>query len=108
MTPEVPLVYSDLFFGTTDTISFRDNFLRIHDLKTGSNPAHMEQLEIYAALFCLEYKVDPRSIDIQLRIYQTDDVACHEPSGEEIKEIMEKIIHFDKLLDEFNLEEAPE
>lgn len=37
--------------------------LRIHDLKTGISPVHMDQLLIYAALFCLEYKIKPGSID---------------------------------------------
>lgn len=35
MSPEVVLFYSPNAFGTADSISFRDNFLRIHDLKTG-------------------------------------------------------------------------
>lgn len=51
MTPEQVLYYSDNCFGTADSISFKDSLLRIHDLKTGVTPAHMEQLEIYAALF---------------------------------------------------------
>ena len=55
MSTEVVLFYSPYFFGTADSISFRNNFLRIHDLKTGVTPVHMEQLLIYAALFCLEY-----------------------------------------------------
>ena len=49
MTPEQILYYSDNCFGTADAILFRNNFLRIHDLKTGKIPAHMEQLEIYAS-----------------------------------------------------------
>lgn len=74
MTPEQVLYYSENCFGTADAISFRNNFLRIHDLKTGVVPAHMEQLEIYAALFCLEYRVKPMDISMELRIYQNDDV----------------------------------
>ena len=72
MTPEQILFYSENCFGTADSILFRNNVLRIHDLKTGAIPAHMEQLEIYAALFCLEYKVTPGEIDMELRIYQND------------------------------------
>jgi hypothetical protein len=98
MNTEVVLFYSENFFGTADAISFRNNTLRIHDLKTGKTPVHMEQLEIYAALFCLEYKVDPRKIDMELRIYQNDEVICHNPTFEEIEPIMNKIIHLDKLL----------
>ena len=59
MTPEQVLYYSDNCFGTADSIAFRNGLLRIHDLKTGVTPAHMEQLEIYVALFCLEYKIKP-------------------------------------------------
>lgn len=99
MDTEVVLFYSERFFGTADAISFRNNFLRIHDLKTGVRPAHIEQLEIYAALFCLEYKIKPSSIKIELRIYQNDQVLVHEPTVEEIVEIMDKIIHLDKLLE---------
>ena len=44
MDTEVVLYYSPYFFGTADAISFRDNFLRIHDLKTGSVPVKMDQL----------------------------------------------------------------
>lgn len=69
MDTEVVLFYSERFFGTADAISFRDGMLRIHDLKTGKRPAHMEQLMIYAALFCLEYKVKPSEISMELRIY---------------------------------------
>ena len=47
MSTEVVLYYSDRFFGTADAICFRNNKLRIHDLKTGVGPVHMEQLEVY-------------------------------------------------------------
>lgn len=87
------------FSGTADAISFRNNFLRIHDLKTGTRPVHIEQLEIYAALFCLEYKVKPADIKIELRIYQNDEILVHEPEAEEIIAIMNKIIHLNKILE---------
>ena len=74
MTPEQVLYYSDNCFGTADAIIFRNNTLRIHDLKTGVIPAHMEQLEIYAALFCLEYQKKPSTLDIELRIYQNNEI----------------------------------
>lgn len=86
------------FSGTADAISFRNNVLRIHDLKTGTRPVHIEQLEIYAALFCLEYKIKPVDIDIELRIYQNDEILVHNPEGEDILKVMDKIIHLDKLL----------
>lgn len=88
------------FSGTADAISFRNNFLRIHDLKTGTRPVHIEQLEIYAALFCLEYKVKPADIKIELRIYQNDEILVHEPEADEIIVIMNKIIHLNKILED--------
>jgi hypothetical protein len=98
MEPEVVLFYSERFFGTADTICFRDNILRIHDLKTGKNPVKMEQLMVYAALFCLEYKYKPGEIEIELRIYQNDEILYHNPSVDDIAHIMDKIVHLDKLL----------
>ena len=98
MSTEVVLFYSERFFGTADSISFRDNFLRIHDLKTGKIKADMEQLEIYAALFCLEYKVKPGSIGMELRLYQNDEVIYHNPTPEDIHAIMDKIVHLDQVI----------
>ena len=102
MSTEVVLYYSDRFFGTADTIAFRNNFLRIHDLKTGVTPVKMEQLEVYAALFCLEYRIKPGEINMELRIYQNDDVIVHNPTAEDILPVMDKIVHLDKVL--MNLE----
>ena len=99
MTPEVVLRYSDNCFGTADAISFRNGMLRIHDLKTGQTPAHMEQLLIYAALFCLEYKVKPGEIDIELRLYQSDEITIFEPTAEDIVPIMDRIITADKIIE---------
>lgn len=104
MSTEVVLYYSDLFFGTADAICFRNNFLRIHDLKTGVTPVHMEQLEIYAALFCLEYKVKPGDIDMELRIYQNDKVLVHNPTAEDIAPIIDKIVHLNKVIKRRNEE----
>lgn len=100
MTPELVLYYSENCFGTTDAISFRNDILRIHDLKTGATQTHMEQLMVYAALFCLEYHVDPKTIEMELRIYQNDEILYHVPTGDDISEIMEKIKRFDKLINE--------
>ena len=105
MTPEQVLYYSDNCFGTADSISFKDGLLRIHDLKTGVTPAHMEQLEIYSALFCLEYKIKPADIDIELRIYQSDDIMIFNPTVEDIVPIMDKIITSDKIISKIKTEE---
>ena len=104
MDTEVVLFYSERFFGTADAISFRDGLLRIHDLKTGKIPAHIEQLEVYAALFCLEYKVKPGDIDMELRIYQNDEILYHNPTAEDIILIMDKIVHLNKLLEKLDEE----
>lgn len=106
MTPEQVLFYSENCFGTADAISFRNNLLRIHDLKTGQVPAHMEQLLVYSALFCLEYKKSPSEIDIELRIYQSDEVLYHNPTSEEIVPIIDKIITFDKIIAKLKNEEG--
>ncbi len=104
MKPEQVLYYSDNCFGTADAIIFRNNLLRIHDLKTGITRAHMEQLEIYAALFCLEYNKKPSDIDMELRIYQNNEIIVHNPTVEDILPIMDKIITFDKIIDKMKIE----
>jgi hypothetical protein len=105
MDPEVVLYYSDNFFGTADAISFRKNFLRIHDLKTGVTTVSIDQLMIYAALFCLEYSVKPHDIGMELRIYQNNKVAISEPSPDEILDIMNKGIEFDKRINKIRMGE---
>ena len=104
MDTEVVLFYSPRFFGTADAICFRQGMLRIHDLKTGKIPAKMEQLEIYAALFCLEYNIKPGDIKMELRIYQNEEVVVHKPTAEDILPVMDKIKHFDKLLEMYDEE----
>ena len=99
MIPEQPLFYSENCFGTADAISFEGNMLRIHDLKTGTHPGKMEQLKIYAALFCLEYGIRPIDISIELRIYQFDEVTVETPDFEEIENIMAKIILLDNVIE---------
>ena len=109
MDTEVVLFYSERFFGTADAISFRNGVLRIHDLKTGKTGKiedHIEQLEIYAALFCLEYKVRPSDIEIELRVYKNDEILVHNPTAEDIVLIMDTIVHLNKLLEKIDSEEA--
>lgn len=105
MTPEQVLYYSPNSFGTADAISFRRNLLRIHDYKSGKVPAHMEQLMIYAALFCLEYDYKPKDISMELRLYQSKEVLVHNPPPEDIERIMDKIVTFDKRIDKMKMGE---
>lgn len=106
MTPEQILYYSNNCFGTADALSFRNGMLRIHDLKTGAVPAHMEQLMVYTALFCLEYRIKFIDIEVELRIYQADEVLYHKPGVNEIVPIIDKIITSDKILRRIQEQEA--
>ena len=98
MDPEVLLYYSDLCFGTADAIQVSNGVLRIHDLKTGSTVAKIDQLKIYAALFYLEYGQKPERLRTELRIYQSDDIIVHEPEVDEIREVMDAIVEKDRVL----------
>lgn len=104
MNPEQVLFYSINCFGTADAVSFNKGLLRIHDLKTGVIVTSMRQLEVYTALFCLEYDVSPLEIDIELRKYQANEVTVLEPLPEDIRYIMDKIIEFDRRIEILKLE----
>ena len=104
MTPEQTLYYSPNAFGTADTISFRKDFLRIHDLKTGTNPSSVTQLEVYAAFFCLEYGIKPGEIKMELRLYQNDQIVIHLPEIDKILHIMNRIVAFDRRIEELKAE----
>jgi hypothetical protein len=106
MESEQVLYYSDVCFGTADAICFRNGQLRIHDLKTGDGQVtHFYQLDIYAALFCLEYDVDPNKISFVERLYQGRQFTESIPSSQDIAIVMDKIVKFDKLLAELQMEE---
>jgi len=100
MDVETRLYYSPLFFGTADSILVdRKGNLRIHDLKTGLKiPGSMKQLYINDAVYCLDYQIEPRDINHELRIYQWDDVVIDKPDPTEIKDIMNKIKLFDQTI----------
>lgn len=105
MRCEQPLYFSENCFGSADTISFRRSKLRIHDLKTGVSAASMTQLQIYAAIFCLEYNIDPFDIEIELRIYQRDEIRIENPDPLLIRDIMDKIIYSDQQIE--SMKEGP-
>jgi hypothetical protein len=105
MAPEVVLYYSPNAFGTVDAIAYRHRRLRISDLKTGATKTSEHQLEVYAALFCLEYEIDPFSMrDIELRIYQDGQCRVYEGDPHVIKGIMDKIVKFDGILNQLREE----
>jgi hypothetical protein len=104
LTPEQILFYSVNCYGTADAIGFRQNTLRIHDLKNGLTEASFTQLEVYAALFCLEYRVKPFEIKIELRIYQFDEIKIMEGDPDKIVHIMDRIVTFDRRINAMRLE----
>lgn len=112
MESELILFYSMNCYGTADAIYFGKQrgsnrlILRIHDLKTGETPAKIDQLMVYAALFCLEYDIKPGDIDIELRIYQGVEIMYYTPKPEEVVPVMDTIIRFDKLIEEIKSREG--
>lgn len=104
LTPEQILYFSENCFGTADAIGFRRDVLRVSELKTGITPTTEKQLEVYAALFCLEYRFKPFDIGIELRIYQSDEMRLYEPDPDSIFHIMDKIISFDKRINAIRME----
>lgn len=107
MKTEVPLFAHDKCFGHCDSFSFDGRTLRIFDLKTGTvAPGKMRQLEVYAALFCLEYDINPFDIKIDLRIYQFDQAIVYEPDPYYIESLMyDKIVRFGDLATNIDYEE---
>lgn len=105
MRTEVLVDYTDNFFGTADALKFDGKVLRIHDLKTGSSPVHIEQLMIYAALYFLKLGIKKNeeldSITTELRIYQNNDILIAKPESEDLTPIMNKIVVFDRIMDKF-------
>lgn len=103
METEQILFYSENCYGTADTVSFVKNLLRIHDLKTGLITGSMHQLEIYAALFCLEYGFKPGEITIETRIYQNDEVVVEELTTDVVAHLMSKIVVFDQFIERLKI-----
>lgn len=106
LTPEQTLFYSPNCFGCADAIGFNNlkKKLRIFDLKTGITKVKVTQLEVYAALFCLEYGFKPTEIETELRIYQNDEVQIFEGDPLEIGRIMSQIVVYDRRIDELRME----
>lgn len=104
LTPEQVLFVSDNCYGTADAIGFRNNRLRVSDLKNGVTPTSFSQHKVYAAMFCLEYGFKPFDIEIEMRIYQNDAVRIEIADPDEITHIMDKITSFDKLINDLKEE----
>lgn len=104
LSPEQILYYSDNAFGTADAIGFRRNKLRVHDYKSGVTPTSEHQLEVYAALFCLEYRYKPMDIEIEMRIYQNDECRIYAADPDVITHVMDKIVTFSNHIDRIRAE----
>ena len=104
MKAEQILYYSENAYGTADTIDFKDKFLRIHDYKSGRGTVHMEQLIIYAALFCLEYRIKPGEIETELRLYHSNEIITANPTAEDILPVMDLIVTNDGFLSKIRAE----
>lgn len=100
LEPEVVLYYSENCFGTVDAIGYKEETetLRIHDLKTGISPTSIVQLEVYAALFCLQMALKPDTMTIVLRIYQGDEIVESIALPGVISRIMQTIRDFDRII----------
>lgn len=110
MEPERALFFSMDCYGTADAIGFEIypepngdvvGFLRIFDLKTGVTTCSVEQLYIYAAVFCLEYDFKPYEIEGELRIYQNDAIDCYEIDRVELTQIISIILAHQRVIDEY-------
>lgn len=108
MESEQKLSVSKVIEGTADAVRFypKDNLLRISDLKTGSRPAKIEQVFIYAALYCYENRLDPLKTNFEARIYQNGEIYIEQPTGEEIKSLLNTILHINEVVSKFERGES--
>jgi hypothetical protein len=113
MEPERALFFSMDCYGTADAIGFEIyvdlvddvlGYLRIFDLKTGVSNCSVEQLYVYAAVFCLEYGYRPYEIEGELRLYQNDAVDCYEIDRVVLTEVISTILSHQRIIDEYRLE----
>lgn len=106
MQPELILYVNEYCFGTADAFRFSDPVLKIFDLKTGVNATSFKQLLVYAAMFCLEYSKNPFDLQIELRIYQNNEMRMEIADPDEVTHIMAQITWATKLINKLNEEEA--
>lgn len=101
LTPEQLVFYSLNCYGTADTIGFdpENNFLRVHDLKTGFTKVTQRQLYVYSAIFCHEYDYLPFDIEGELRIYQGDEVFAWPIDQQELSFVYDRIQEADRLIE---------
>lgn len=103
MASEQKLSVSNIIEGTADAVRFypKENLLRVSDLKTGSRPAKIEQVYIYAALYCYENRLDPLKTNFETRIYQNGEIYIEQPDGETIASTLKDILHLNEVIKKF-------
>lgn len=106
MTPEQSLFASFHCFGTADAIGFDpvEMFLRIYDLKTGITKASVDQLYVYAAIFCLEYGYRPFDMSGELRIYQGEGPTIYDIDRQYLAWVYDTIYTSLELIEETKME----
>lgn len=108
MKAEVKVMYSPNAFGTIDAFRFNEKkmHLRIHDYKSGVLKPNMRQLELYASLFCMEYKIKPGDLEMELRLYWQEEMLVENPTAADIAPLIDKIVQFDKYINSLKGEEG--
>lgn len=101
MTAEVILFVNEFCFGTADALSFRADTLRVFDYKSGVTVASFKQLLIYAAMFCLEYQMNPFQIKIEMRIYQNNEIREEIADPDDVSHIIAQINWATKLIQKY-------
>lgn len=103
MESEQKLSVSKIIEGTADAVRYypKENLLRVSDLKTGSRPAKIEQVFVYAALYCYENRLDPLKTNFETRIYQNGEVYIEHPSGDVISNALNISLHLDEVVEKF-------
>lgn len=107
LSPEQFLFYSFNCYGTADAIGFDEveNFLRVHDLKTGFSKTTEEQLYVYSALFCHQYDFKPFGIRGELRIYQGGEIREYPIDNQRLSFTYDRIVAADQVIEERRLGE---
>ena len=63
-------------------------------------------MRFVSEIIFLEYHIRPADIEMELRIYQHDQILYHKPTVEDILPIMDRIITADKVINKIREEEG--
>lgn len=110
MNTEILVSYSPDIQGTADAILFNpeSGWLYVFDLKTGERKADITQCIIYAAIWCLQFRVEPLTIKFDLRIYSgrypvrlasDDELPDQEPVNLTIENACQQIRYIQSIIE---------